>query len=257
MNAYEILKEARSSSKPTAKDIIENIFDDFFLCSGDRLSDDDKAIIGGIGKIGQQVVTVIGINRDKTTEAKMYRYGMPMPSGYRKAIRLMKQAEKFNRPILTLIDTPGAFPGVNAENSTQAIAIAESIATMSQIKVPSIGIIIGEGGSGGALALGMVDKLFMLENSIYSVISPEACATILWKDKSKVEIAAEALRFTANDLFDFGICDGIIEEKNNEFYRYLSNFIETNIKILLKDDVNTLLKERYRKYRRIGSDVVI
>ncbi len=257
MNAYEVLKEARSSKKPTAKDIIENIFDEFFLCSGDRLSDDDKAIIGGFGRIGQHVITVIGINRDKTEEAKTYRYGMPMPSGYRKAVRLMKQAERFNRPILTLIDTPGAFPGVNAENSTQAIAIAESIAVMSQIKVPTIGIIIGEGGSGGALALGVVDKLFMLENSIYSVISPEACATILWKDKSKVELAAEALHFTANDLFKFNICDGIIEEKENEFYIHLSDFIESNIRVLLKDDVNTLLKERYKKYRRIGSNVVI
>jgi len=209
MNAYEVLKEARSSKKPTAKDIIENIFDEFFLCSGDRLSDDDKAIIGGFGRIGQHVITVIGINRDKTEEAKTYRYGMPMPSGYRKAVRLMKQAERFNRPILTLIDTPGAFPGVNAENSTQAIAIAESIAVMSQIKVPTIGI------------------------------------------------TAEALHFTANDLFKFNICDGIIEEKENEFYIHLSDFIESNIRVLLKDDVNTLLKERYKKYRRIGSNVVI
>lgn len=228
----------------------------FFYCSGDRLAADDKTIIGGFGKLDRYLVTMIGINRTKDETAASYRYGMPMPSGYRKAYRLMKQAEKFNRPIITFIDTPGAFPGVEAEKTTQAIAIAENIALMSQIEVPIISIILGEGGSGGALALGVCDRLYMLEHSIYSIISPEACATILWKDKSRVNEAAEALKFTPKDLHEFGICDEIIKEEVPFNTKTLKEKLLEDIKRLKRLDSRTLVKERYQKYREVGRDVI-
>lgn len=256
MNAYEKLSLARANTKLTAEEIINKLCSEFFYCSGDRLSADDKTVIGGFGRLDKYAVTMIGINRTKDETAAAFRYGMPMPSGYRKAYRLMQQAEKFNRPIITLIDTPGAFPGIDAEKTTQAIAIAENIALMSQLKVPIISIILGEGGSGGALALGVCDKLYMLENSIYSIISPEACATILWKDKSRASDAAEALKFTPNDLHQFGICDEIIPEEVPFRVDYLKVKLLADLKALKRLDSKVLIRERYQKYREVGRDVI-
>lgn len=256
MDAYENLTLARAKTKPTAKEIIDNLCSEFFYCSGDRLGADDKTIVGGVGRLDKYPVTIIGINRTKDDTAKIFRYGMPMPSGYRKAYRLMKQAEKFNRPIITLIDTPGAFPGIEAEQTTQGIAIAENIALMSQLKVPIISVILGEGGSGGALALGVCDRLYMLENSIYSIISPEACATILWKDKSRVKEAAEALKFTPNDLYQFGICDEILKEEVPFDTGVLKTKLLVDLKALRRLDNKMLTKERYQKYRKVGRDVI-
>ena len=208
-----ILKEARDQGRLTALDFAQGIFDDFIELHGDRNFRDDGAIIGGIGRLNGQAVTVVGIQKGKNLQDNLNRnFGQPHPEGYRKALRLMKQAEKFGRPVVTFINTAGAYPGVGAEERGQGEAIARNLMEMSDLKVPIIAIIIGEGGSGGALALAVADKVWMLENTIYSILSPEGFATILWKDGSRSEEAAELMKITSGELLNMGIVDKVIPE---------------------------------------------
>ena len=209
-----ILKEARDQGRLTALDFAQGIFDDFIELHGDRNFRDDGAVIGGIGRLNGQAVTVVGIQKGKNLQDNLNRnFGQPHPEGYRKALRLMKQAEKFGRPVVTFINTAGAYPGVGAEERGQGEAIARNLMEMSDLKVPIIAIIIGEGGSGGALALAVADKVWMLENTIYSILSPEGFATILWKDGSRSEEAAELMKITSGELLNMGIVDKVIPER--------------------------------------------
>ena len=209
-----ILKEARDQGRLTALDFAQGIFDDFIELHGDRNFRDDGAIIGGIGRLNGQAVTVVGIQKGRNLQDNLNRnFGQPHPEGYRKALRLMKQAEKFGRPVVTFINTAGAYPGVGAEERGQGEAIARNLMEMSNLKVPIIAIIIGEGGSGGALALAVADKVWMLENTIYSILSPEGFATILWKDGSRSEEAAELMKITSGELLNMGIVDKVIPER--------------------------------------------
>ena len=249
--AWDIVMLARDSQRPKAKDYIEKIVDDFIEFHGDRAFGDDKSIIGGIGRIDGTVVTVIGQEKGSTTKEKMERnFGMTNPEGYRKALRLMKQAEKFNRPIITFIDTPGAYPGLGAEERGQGEAIAKNLLEMSKLEVPIICVVIGEGSSGGALAIGVGDKILMLENSIYSVLSPEGFASILYKDSSLYKKAAKEMKITAKDLKKLGIIDEIIKEDN--ILENTKKAIAKNLKELLSLDKNKLVENRYQKYRNIG-----
>jgi acetyl-CoA carboxylase carboxyl transferase subunit alpha len=213
LTAWDRVLLARHPQRPKAKDYIDYLSPDFIELHGDRLYRDDPSIIGGIGSIGGEVFTIIAQQKGCTTEENIARnFAMPHPEGYRKALRLMKQAEKFKRPILTLIDTPGAYPGIGAEERGQGQAIANNLYEMSNLTVPVISVIIGEGGSGGALAIGFANKMLMLENSVFSILSPEGYASILWKDASKASQAAEVMKLTAKDLLDFKIIDQIINE---------------------------------------------
>lgn len=257
--AWDIVMLARDSQRPKAKDYIENIVDDFIEFHGDRCFGDDKSIIGGIGKINGNAVTIIGQEKGSSTKEKMERnFGMTNPEGYRKALRLMKQAEKFHKPVITLVDTPGAYPGIGAEERGQGEAIARSLMEMSRLKTPIISIVIGEGSSGGALAIGVGDKIAMLENSVYSVLSPEGFASILYKDATKNKEASEKMKITAKDLKKLGIIDDIIKEKddkkeNLEFVsKEMKEYITKTLNKLDKLDVEDLLNLRYEKYRKIG-----
>jgi acetyl-CoA carboxylase carboxyl transferase subunit alpha len=213
LSAWDKVLLARHAKRPKAKDFIDYLSPDFIELHGDRLFRDDPSIIGGIGSIGGEVFTIIAQQKGSTTEENIKRnFAMPHPEGYRKALRLMKQAEKFSRPILTIIDTPGAYPGIGAEERGQGQAIANNLYEMSQLNVPIISVIIGEGGSGGALAIGFANKLLMLENAIFSILSPEGYASILWKDASRAKEAAQVMKLTAKDLYDFKIIDEIISE---------------------------------------------
>ncbi len=258
-SAWERVEIARQADRPKTLDYIEKVFDDFIELHGDRSYGDDKAIIGGIAVLEGIPITVIGEQKGKNAKENIERnFGMPEPEGYRKALRLMKQAEKFNRPIITFIDTPGAYPGMGAEERGQGEAIARNIMEMSGLKVPIICVVIGEGSSGGALAIGVGDRIVMLENSIYSILSPEGFASILYKDSSKAKEAAENMKITAKDLQKLGIVDHIIKEQNNEnqidFEKVivtLKSYIRKTIKELQKLDKDDLLKARYEKYRKI------
>ncbi len=250
---------ARQVQRPKASDYIENIFEDFIELHGDRNFGDDKAIICGIAKINNMPVTVIGEEKGKNAKENIEKnFGMPNPEGYRKALRFMKQAEKFNRPVITFIDTPGAYPGMGAEERGQGEAIARNIMEMSNLKVPIICIVIGEGSSGGALAIGVGDKVVMLENAVYSILSPEGFASILYKDSSKAKDAAKNMKITAEDLKEFGIIDDIISEPidgaQNDFDKIvldLKEYIVGNLKELLAKPVDNLLEERYNKFRKM------
>ena len=251
LDEWDRVLEARKVQRPKALDYIENIFDDFMELHGDRLYGDDKAIIGGIGFLQGMPVTVIGEQKGKSTKENMERnFGMPNPEGYRKALRLMKQAEKFNRPIITFIDTPGAYPGIGAEERGQGEAIARNLLEMSTLKVPIICVVIGEGSSGGALAIGVGDRILMLENSIYSILSPEGFASILYKDSSLYKKAAKEMKITAKDLKALGIIDEIIKEDN--IFENTKKSIVKNLEKLLKTEKGKLLEERYQKYMKIG-----
>ena len=257
--AWDIVMLARDAQRPKAKDYIESIVDDFIEFHGDRAFGDDKSIIGGIGRINGTVVTVIGQEKGSTTKEKMERnFGMTNPEGYRKALRLMKQAEKFHRPIITFVDTPGAYPGLGAEERGQGEAIARNLMEMSRLKTPIISIVIGEGSSGGALGICVGDKIAMLENSVYSVLSPEGFASILYKDSSKNKEAAEKMKITAKDLKELGIIDDIIKEKDNQEENLASvsseikKYITKTLKDLNKLKTEDLLNLRYEKYRKIG-----
>ena len=243
--------EARKPERSKALDYINYIFEDFMEMHGDRYFGDDKAIIGGIASIENIPVTVIGEQKGKSTKENMERnFGMPNPEGYRKALRLMKQAEKFNRPIITFIDTPGAYPGLGAEERGQGEAIAKNLLEMSSLEVPIICVVIGEGSSGGALAIGVGDKILMLENSIYSVLSPEGFASILYKDSSLYKKAAKEMKITAKDLKKLGIIDEIIKEDN--ILENTKKAIIKNLNNLSKLSKDELIEKRYEKYRSIG-----
>ncbi|TCS83583.1 acetyl-CoA carboxylase carboxyltransferase subunit alpha [Tepidibacillus fermentans] len=265
MTSWQKTQIARLPQRPTTLDYIERIFTDFIELHGDRAFGDDKAIVGGIAKFNGIPVTVIGHQKGRDTKENIYRnFGMPHPEGYRKALRLMQQADKFNRPIICFIDTPGAYPGIGAEERGQSEAIARNLREMALFQVPMICIVIGEGGSGGALALGVGNYLYMLENTIYSVISPEGAATILWRDGSKAEKAANSMKITAQDLFHFGICDGIIPEplggahKDVDFQSMqIKKYIEQGLKDLSALSREELVEHRYHKFRSIGEYVSI
>ncbi len=252
--AYERVKIARDNKRPTSIDYIKHLFADFFECHGDRCFADDAAIIGGVATLGGMPVTVIGIEKGHTAKERAARsFGAPHPEGYRKALRLMKQAEKFHRPVICLVDTSGAYCGIGAEERGQGQAIAENLLAMSTLKVPIISILIGEGGSGGALALGVADRVWMLENAIYSVISPEGCASILWKDASKAKVAAACLKLTAQDAYSYGFIEDIISEKQlgkESFYHELQEKMKAEMALLLKD--TQLLEKRYQRFRAFG-----
>ena len=259
ITAWERVELARQLERSKALDYINHIFDEFIELHGDRNFADDKAIIGGIATLEGMPVTVIGEQKGKNAKENIERnFGMPNPEGYRKALRLMKQAEKFHRPIITFIDTPGAYPGMGAEERGQGEAIAKNIMEMSQLKVPIICIVIGEGSSGGALAIAVGDKIAMLENAIYSILSPEGFASILYKDASKAKEAAQNMKITAQDLKKLGVIDDIIKEPKGgaqedfeKVIKDLKQYILKNIEQLQKCTEEKLLQQRYEKFRKI------
>ena len=254
--AWEKVEIARNPNRKTACDYIDNIFDEFIELHGDRISKDDSAIVCGIARIGESNFTVIAQQKGRNTKENIMRnFGMPNPESYRKAMRFMKQAEKFNRPIITFVDTKGAYPGIEAEEKGQGEAIARSMFEMSKLKVPVITIVIGEGSSGGALAISIANKILMLENAIYSILSPEGYASILWKDSSRAQEAAEKMKLTAQDLNDFKIIDKIINEEDN-FKSTAQNIREeilSTTQELSKMTKTELLEQRYLKFRQIGT----
>lgn len=255
MDAYNKVKLARSSERPTGADYIKNIFRNFMELHGDRRFADDAAIVGGIGFLREMPVTVIAIEKGHSAKERMKRsFGAPNPEGYRKALRLMKQAEKFRRPVICFVDTSGAFCGVGAEERGQGQAIAENLMEMMTLDTPVISILIGEGGSGGALALSVADRVWMLENSVYSVISPEGCASILWKDAGRADEAAETLKLTAQDSLANGIIEDIISEENigsEEYYEAIKEKLYSEIKDLKEE--SDLTGKRYKRFRAFGS----
>ncbi len=260
MKPWDRVQMARHPERPTTLDYIEELFTDFLELHGDRLYGDDEAIVSGIAKFEERPVTVIGHQRGKDTKENIKRnFGMPHPEGYRKALRLMKQAEKFKRPIITFIDTKGAYPGRAAEERGQSEAIARNLMEMAGLTVPIVCIVIGEGGSGGALGLGIGDRIFMLENSTYSVISPEGAASILWKDSSLAQQAAESMKITAYDLKALNVIDEVIPEIRGGAHRDIKAQSDQIRKLLdgaLKElDLNSeydLLENRFNKYKKIG-----
>ena len=260
LSAYNRVQLARHEKRPKAMDFIENIIAEPMLFHGDRLFSDDRSIIGGIGYLEDIPITFIGTNKGKTLEENIeYNFGMPRPEGYRKALRLMKQAEKFNRPIITFIDTPGAYPGVDAEERGQGEAIARNILEMGKLEVPVVSVVTGEGGSGGALALSVANRIIMMENSIFSILSPEGFATILWKDGSRYKEATEVMKLTAKELCDYNIIDRVIEEDISfsiegfqENFLRLKKVILEELDILMKKSPDELVSERQEKYRKIG-----
>ena len=251
---------ARNVKRPTAKVLISSIVTNFIEMHGDRLYRDDKCLICGIGLLGNEPVTVIAQEKGDSTPDKIERnFGMPHPEGYRKALRLMKQAEKFNRPVLLIIDTPGAYPGIGAEERGQASAIAVNLAEMIDLKVPLISVVLGEGGSGGALAIGVSDEVWMFENAIYSILSPEGFASILYKDAGLAKEAAAVMKLTAQDLLEYHIIDKIIPEVEeglhvNQMYSFaiLKDQLINKYKELREISTKDLLNNRYQKYRKIG-----
>lgn len=260
LSPWQVTRVARHESRPYTQDYLDMIAPDFQELHGDRMYADDPAIVGGIGRIDGQAVMFIGHQKGRDTKERVRRnYGMPKPEGYRKAQRLMRMAEKFSMPVVTLIDTPGAYPGVGAEERGQSEAIAQSLYLMAGLKTPIICVVIGEGGSGGALAIGVGDKLLMLEYSIYSVISPEGCATILWKSTEKAEDAAEAMRITASSLNAFGLVDEVLPEPLGGAHRnpkamaeVVRNALLSNLEELAQLSTEQLLERRQQRLASFG-----
>lgn len=269
-SAYQRVQEARNPKRPYTLDLLEGLFSDFVEVHGDRRFSDDAAMVGGFAKINNLEVAVIGQQKGRDMNQRRFRnFGMPKPEGYRKALRVMELAEKFGRPIITFVDTPGAYPGIDAEERGQAEAIAFNLREMAKLRVPVVVVVLGEGGSGGALAIGIGDCVLMLENSVYSVISPEGCAAILWKDAGQASKAAEGLRLTANHLKELGVIDDIIREdsvtgkwevdENLKSAEGLDSISE-NLKVALLKNLeklkmltsDELLAKRYRKFRDMG-----
>lgn len=257
MSSYDKVLKAREQGRATATDYIQGLTNDFVELHGDRRFGDDQAVVGGIARLDGCPVTIIGIEKGKKTKDKVARnFGSAHPEGYRKALRLMRQAEKFNRPVICLVDTAGAYCGVGAEERGQGLAIAENMVAMMDLGVPIITIIIGEGGSGGALALGVADRVWMLENAVYSVISPEGCASILWKDSACVKEASEALKVTAQDLLGFGIVDEIIAESGprwDEVFSELRGRLSATLDELNSLDTTERTAQRHAKFRAFGA----
>lgn len=260
MESWDRVQVARHPQRPTTLEYIDELFEDFIQLHGDRNYGDDEAIVGGIASFDSKPITIIGHQRGRGTKENVRRnFGMPHPEGYRKALRLMQQAEKFNRPIICFIDTKGAYPGRAAEERGQSEAIARNLVEMAGLTVPVISIVIGEGGSGGALALGIANHIHMLENSTYSVISPEGAATILWKDASLSKEAAEAMKITAPDLKEMGIIDEVIPEVLGGAHRdhkaqslYLIEAIRNSLEQLVSMNKTEIVEHRYEKFREIG-----
>ncbi len=261
LTGWQITQLARHIDRPKLSHYIQRMFENFVELHGDRTYGDDPAIMGGISKFNGRSVVLIGHQRGADAKEMAYRnFGMAHPEGYRKALRLMRMAEGFKKPVLTMIDTPGAFPGVGAEERGQAEAIATNLKTMMMLRTPILTTVIGEGGSGGALAIGIGDRILMLEYSIYSVITPEGCAAILWKDTKKKETAAESLRLTAKDLYRLGVIDEIVKEPLGGAHRdqkgmaeSLKEVVEQHLKELERMDIEELLRNRYEKFRKIGT----
>ncbi len=260
LDAWQVSQVARHPQRPYTFDYINNIFTDFEELHGDRAYADDPAIVGGLARLDDMPVMVIGQQKGRDVKERQYRnFGMPRPEGYRKALRLFRLAEKFKLPIVTLIDTPGAYPGIGAEERGQSEAIAKNLYVMTELKTPIVGVVIGEGGSGGALALGVVDQLLMLQHATYSVISPEGCASILWKSASKAPQAAETLGITAERLKALGLVDQIIPEPMGGAHRdheammtTLKNVLKTQIAALQKKTTEALLETRYERLMSYG-----
>jgi acetyl-CoA carboxylase carboxyl transferase subunit alpha len=265
LTAIERVQLARHPKRPFTLDYVERTFSDFIELHGDRAYRDDEAIVGGWARLDGESVMVIGHQKGRDMKENMRRnFGMAHPEGYRKALRLMQQAEKFGRPIITLIDTPGAYPGIGAEERGQAEAIARNLREMARLRVPVIAVVIGEGGSGGALALGVADRVLMLENAVYSVITPEGCAAILWKTATAKDKAAEALRVTAPDLLDLGIVDAVIPEPTGGAHNdwdataeSLRNALIGHLTELKTKDSDTLRRERWEKFENMGAYRVV
>lgn len=260
LKAWNKVELARRSGRPYTLDYVKNIFSDFVELHGDRAFGDDPSMVGGWAKFRGQTVMIIGQQKGSDTKENVYRnFGMPHPEGYRKALRLMKMAEKFNRPVISFIDTPGAFPGLGAEERGQAEAIAKNLREMAVLEVPMMVVIIGEGASGGALGVGMGDKIFMLENAWYSVISPEGCAAILWGDRSKAQELADNMKLTADDLIGYGVIDEIVKEPiggahwdPNTVYENLGDQLENSLVELSKMNTMDLIEQRIEKYSNMG-----
>ncbi len=261
LSAWDRVQIARHPDRPHAIDYIENVFTDFVELHGDRHCGDGKAIIAGFAKFEGVPVCIVGQEKGRDTKEKIARnFGMPVPEDYRKALRIMKLAEKFKKPIVTLVDTPGAFPGIEAEEHGQSEAIAKNLFEMAKLTVPVVSVVIGEGGSGGALAISVANRLLMLENAVYSVISPEGCAAILWQSQEKVKEAAEALKLTAKDLLELGIADDVIPEPlegaHRDWDKTFANFrtyLRKHLEELSCMSEEELREQRYQKFRRIGA----
>ncbi len=278
LTAFDRVKNARHPERPYTLDLLETIFTDFMEIHGDRRYSDDPAIVCGFARLGDQDVCIIGQQKGRDTKQRQHRnFAMPKPEGYRKALRVMRLAEKFGRPIVTFIDTPGAYPGIDAEERGQAEAIAFNLREMASMRVPIIAVVLGEGGSGGALAIGIADRILMMENSVYSVISPEGCAAILWKDAGKADLAADSLKLTAPSLLKFGLIDEIVPEpdlweiksepetvaagsedgdENDNRYAAIAaalrKMIASNLKDLQTRTPDQIVRERFQKFRRMG-----
>ena len=265
LTPWQKVEIARNPKRKTSIEYIEQIFDEFIELHGDRNFKDDQAIICGLGRIGNQNYTIIAEQKGRTTKENVLRnFGMPNPESYRKAIRFMKQAEKFNRPVITFIDTKGAYPGVGAEERGQGEAIAKSMFEMAKLKVPVISIVIGEGSSGGALAIGISNKIYMLENAIYSILSPEGYSSILWKDSSRYKEAAEKMKLTANDLYEMKVIDTIIPEpiemQESDFDKVaktIKNEIKKDVEKMQKQTKDAIVEQRYQKFRNLGTFITL
>lgn len=261
LSDWERVKLARNPKRPYALDYVQTMFTGFYELHGDRMLGDDRALLTGLAQFGGQTVMIVAQQKGRSTEENKERFfGMPRPQGYRKGIRAMKLAERFGFPVITFIDTPGAYPGVESEEANIGGAIAESLLAMSQLRTPILSAVIGEGGSGGALAIGLADRVLMLENAVYSVISAEGAAAILWKDKDSAKDAANALNLTAEHLFKLGLIDAIIPEPPGGAHKDFDQIIETLKTSLIKHldelrsiDPDRLIESRFERYRSIGS----
>lgn len=261
LTPWQRVQLARVQGRPTTLDVLENVFTGFFELHGDRAFADDPAIVGGLALLEGQRVVVVGHQKGRDTRENLERnFGMPHPEGYRKAMRMMDLADRFGFPFLSFIDTPGAYPGVSAEERGQAWVIAQSIQRMGRLRVPAVAVILGEGGSGGALAIGVANRVLILENAWYSVISPESCAAILWRDAKEAPKAAQALRLTARDLLALGVVDGVVPEPlggahkdPQATYRLLKEALLEALKELASFSQEELYQDRYRRFRRLGA----
>jgi acetyl-CoA carboxylase carboxyl transferase subunit alpha len=258
---WQRVQNARHPKRPHTLDYVQRILTDFQEIHGDRLFGDDPAIVCGMGRLDGQPVLLVGEQKGRDTKQKLYRnFGMPKPEGYRKALRAMQLAAKFGRPIITLLDTPGAYPGIDAEERGQAEAIARNLREMARLHVPLIAVCIGEGGSGGALALGVANQVFMLENAVYSVITPESCASIIYRDSGKAEQAAAALKLAAPDMLELGLIDGIIpepalgaHEDHDEAARLVKDQLVRSLREMSRLTPNEAVQRRYDKFRKMGN----
>ncbi|WP_457637787.1 acetyl-CoA carboxylase carboxyltransferase subunit alpha [Oceanithermus sp.] len=261
LTRWQRVQLARAPGRPTTLDVLENVFSNFVELHGDRAVGDDPAIVAGIARFGNRTVAVAGHQKGKTTKDNIHRnFGMPHPEGYRKAMRMMDLADRFGLPFISLIDTPGAYPGISAEERGQAWVIAQSIQRMGRLRVPALAVILGEGGSGGALAIGVGNRVLIMENAWYSVISPESCAAILWRDAAQAEQAAEALKLTARDLKEFGVVDRIVPEPGGGAHRNpaaamesLRQALQEELDALAGMSAEELLEDRYHRFRRMGA----